>query len=127
VIDDMKTEESPFTGWCVLELFGHRRIGGYVREVEFAGAKMVRIDIPADADIEDSKPITQLYGGSAIYCLSPVGEEEAKAVAKRARPEPVSRYEVQAAKAIPAAIQGDPFTAGPYDEAREYDDEHDFR
>lgn len=38
--------KSIFEGWAVLELMGHRRLGGYLREVEMGGGKMLRIDIP---------------------------------------------------------------------------------
>src|SRR5262245_4954119 len=42
--DAQNTER--FEGWAVLELMGHRRLGGYLREVSIAGAGMLRIDIP---------------------------------------------------------------------------------
>lgn len=83
--------ESAFEGWAVLELMGHRRIGGRVREQEIAGTKMLRVDIPGDGP-EDYA--TQFYGGSAIYCLTPTTEEMARAAAKASRPEPVTRWEL---------------------------------
>jgi hypothetical protein len=43
----MNTEEK-FEGWAILELMGHRRLGGYVRETQIAGAGMLRIDIPSN-------------------------------------------------------------------------------
>lgn len=33
-------------GWTILELMGHRRLSGYVTEVEVAGAGMLRLDVP---------------------------------------------------------------------------------
>ena len=38
--------ESDGWEWAVLEVFGHRRHAGRIREVEQFGAKMVRVDIP---------------------------------------------------------------------------------
>ena len=46
--DDKPTYE----GWTHLELFGHRRMAGMVREVELFGAPMCRIDVPADNDTD---------------------------------------------------------------------------
>ena len=38
------TQAAPFEGWAILELMGHRRLAGYVREVELAGAGVLRLD-----------------------------------------------------------------------------------
>lgn len=89
----MSDQQDPFSGWAILELMGHRRLGGMVSEVEFAGGKFVRIDVPGDGD---EAVATQLYGASAIYCLTPTTEEMARAVARRNRPEPVHRWELPA-------------------------------
>lgn len=83
-------------GWCVLELMGHRRLGGRVREHTFAGAAFVRIDIP---ETEGCAATTQLYGPSAVYAITPTSEDIARAVAERNTPEPVSRWELRAIEA----------------------------
>lgn len=36
-----------FESWAILELMGHRRLAGYVREITLAGAGMLRIDVPS--------------------------------------------------------------------------------
>lgn len=41
---------------------------------------------------------TQFYGVSAIYCITPVTEEVARAVASANQPEPVARWELAAAR-----------------------------
>lgn len=87
----MSEENNAFEGWCVLELFGHRRLGGYVSEQEIAGVAMLRIDVPGK---DDKVVATQYYGSSAIYALTPTTEEMAKAVALRNQPRPVSRFEL---------------------------------
>jgi hypothetical protein len=92
----MSDNDSPFEGWVILELFGHRRLGGWLSEQEIAGAAFVRIDIPVDP------PITQLYNArSAIYAITPTTEAMARAVAKTATPAPVSRWELPAADPMP--------------------------
>jgi hypothetical protein len=37
---------------------------------------------------------TQFYPPSSVYCLTPVSEAAARIVAKTARPEPVTRWEL---------------------------------
>jgi hypothetical protein len=72
------TELNAFEGWAMLELMGHRQRIGYIREVEIAGGKMLRIDIP-----NEGGDITEFYGCSAIYSLRPVAEEIARESMKR--------------------------------------------
>ena len=69
---------TPFSGWAILELMGHRRRAGFVEEVEIAGGKLLRIDIHGDAD----QVVTEFYGCSSIYSLRPVSEEVARDWAK---------------------------------------------
>lgn len=85
-----------YDGWGILELMGHRRLGGIVTEVEVAGAAMIRIDVPGEG--EEGTYATQLYSPSALYCLTPTTEEAARAVARHNRPQPVQRWELPAAR-----------------------------
>ena len=92
------TDEKPsFEGWAILEVeqMGRRRLGGYVAEAAVAGAGFLRIDVPGEEEPE----ATQFYSPSSVYCLTPVTEEMARAVAARSRPRPVQRWE------LPAAIE----------------------
>lgn len=41
--------EEAFEGWVVLELMGHRKLGGYLKEQEIGGVSMLRIDVPGSA------------------------------------------------------------------------------
>lgn len=86
------TDSEAFEGWAILELMGHRRLGGYVRQVEMFGAAMCRLDVPGAAEGEIAA--TQFYGGSLIYCLTPTTESLARAVAVRNQPAPVQRWEL---------------------------------
>ena len=65
-----------YIGWAIVELMGHRRRAGVVREVEQFGTRLLRIDSPAGEDL-----VTEFYGGGAIYALRPCTEEVARALA----------------------------------------------
>ena len=112
--------EERFEGWAILELMGHRRLAGYVREVELAGSGMLRLDVPDEEDGDKTceecgansadgcicepalGPVqaTQFYSPSAVYCLTPTTEQLARDVARRARPQPVTRFELPPAPAL---------------------------
>ena len=80
-----------FEEWAILELMGHRRLAGLVREQTIGSASFIRIDI----FVKDEKATaTQFYNPSAIYCLTPVSEELARQIAKRDQPQPVTRWEL---------------------------------
>ena len=91
--------------WAMLELMGHRRIFGYLREVEVAGGKMLRIDVP-DPDPARPHVLTQFYGVSSVYCISPVTEELCRAMAANHKPQPVRAYELPAPQHVPD-VDGD--------------------
>jgi hypothetical protein len=68
------------SGWAMVELMGHRERAGRVCEVEIAGARMLQIDIPTD---NPEVFVTEFYGGTAIYCLTPCAEQLARGRAKQ--------------------------------------------
>lgn len=70
----------PFESWAVLEVMGHRRLTGLVREVTLAGAGFLRIDVFEGSDCEAKA--TQYYPPSSVYCLTPTTEEAAREAAK---------------------------------------------
>lgn len=74
-----------FAGWAVLELMGHRRLGGFCCETRIAGAEMIRIDIPWK-DPSKGNRLTQFYGGGSIYCLTPCDEATAREAAGWSEP-----------------------------------------
>lgn len=92
--DTDKTEP----GWCILELLGHRRLGGYLTETEIAGSGFLRIDVPG---IDGGNSVTQFVTPASVYAITPVTQEMAEAVAKRNQPEPVPRWELPSPEVHP--------------------------
>ncbi len=87
-----------FATWAIVELMGHRRLAGFVSEATLGGAAMLRLDIPAAGPVApDASPwsASQFYSGAAVYCITPTTEEIARAVAARAQPSPVARWELK--------------------------------
>jgi len=75
--------------WGILELMGHVRLGGLISEEEKFGVKMGRIDVPVEESF-----VTQYFGGSSVYRLTPCTEEVARAVAKHSSVQPIHSYEM---------------------------------
>jgi hypothetical protein len=70
-------------GWAQIELMGHRREAGFVTEVEVAGRKFIRLDIPA----VDAPPTTHYYAPGAIYGIHPTTELSARGFAGALTPD----------------------------------------
>lgn len=94
----MTTEKDSFEGWAILELMGHRRLAGYLRQQEVAGAAFIRIDVPQPEGPDPA--ITQFYTPAAVYCITPTTETMARAVARTSEPAPVQRWELPEAHAL---------------------------
>lgn len=108
--------EQAFDDWAILEILGHRRLGGRVSEQLIAGAPFVRIDVPA---IGEEKPATQFYSPGAVYCITPCAEDLARRVAEGSRVRPVERWELPAAlttaRPAPGGGGDDDFEPDPRD------------
>lgn len=77
--------------WACVEIFGHRKHYGRIAEVDRFGTKMLRVDVPTQPPaplIEDESFETFFYGGGAIFSVTPMTEEAARAWAERERPKP---------------------------------------
>lgn len=86
----MTADSKVFGQWAIVEMFGHRRLAGFVTTEEIGGATFFRIDVPG----ENGFAATQYYSPSSVYCLTPTTEEIACAVAASSQPEPVHRWEL---------------------------------
>ncbi len=98
-----------FESWAIVELMGHRKRPGYAREVDLAGGKMLRIDIP----ISDGDSVTEFYGAASIYAIRPATEEVCRDTAYRsygADPRPIRPVDYRPRPAIAASDDdGDQF------------------
>lgn len=84
-------EQTAFEGWAIVELMGHRRLAGLLSEQQIAGSAFLRLDVHgADAEV-----VTQFYAPGAVYCITPTTEELARKLGDKARPQPVTRYELE--------------------------------
>lgn len=98
----MSDSGEKFDTWAIVELMGHRKIGGRVTEQIIAGAPLLRIDVP---EVTGQPGFTQFYGPSSIYSLTPTTEEIATKFAAYRREQPVSPYELRALPQAAAAPQ----------------------
>jgi hypothetical protein len=100
--------------WACVEIFGHRKHYGRIKEIERFGTKMLRVDVPKQTaapllgEVEQFE--TFLYGGGSIFSLTPMTEEAARAWAETERPRPYMPL-----SRLPAP--------DPYDDTGEDDDE----
>lgn len=66
-----------YQGWAIVEIMGHRRHVGIVSEVVQYGATMLCVEAVVAQDIEQREPF--FYGGSAVFGVKPLTEEQARA------------------------------------------------
>lgn len=106
-METQTTQDPKFASYAVLELMGHRRLGGYVREAQLAGAGVLRIDIPKpdakcwEGDVPPAAEeiaATQFYMPGSLYGLTAVSGKAARAVAVLNRHEPVSKWDLAEAE-----------------------------
>lgn len=60
--------------WGIVEIFGHRRHAGRVREEERFGTKMLRVDVPVKGDPIANGWETHWYGGASIFSFALTNE-----------------------------------------------------
>lgn len=100
------TAEDGFAEWVILELMGHRRLAGYLTEVEIAGRGFLRLEIPS------VPPVTQLYNPTSVYAITPTTEDTARRVATLTRVAPVQPWELPPAalpESAPAEVVEPPW------------------
>ena len=93
----MMQEKQPFDQWAILEIMGHVRFAGRVTEEVIAGAALLRLDVP---EIEGQPAFTKFFGASAIYSITPCGEETCRAAVGAFKKRPVDLWELP--RALPA-------------------------
>lgn len=85
----MSDDNGKLETWAVLELMGHQRLAGFVREVSLGSAAMLRVDVP---EIDAIPAFTKFVAPAALYAVTPCTEEVAMAVIKRERVAPVTLF-----------------------------------
>lgn len=96
---EIKAERASF--WGLLELMGHQRLAGEISETTIAGAGMLRIDVPANAA---TPGYTRYFAPSALYGITLMGEQEARAMAGALGARPVQAYELPELRARQGAM-----------------------
>ncbi|HLG73792.1 MAG TPA: acetyltransferase [Chloroflexota bacterium] len=95
----MNEHTESFDQYALVEIMGHVRLAGRVREETHFGTALLRVDVPR----ADGQPdITRYYGPQAIYSVTPCTEETARAVALKTMPEPINRFDARNLLAPPA-------------------------
>ena len=85
-MSDQATTSEPEFEWAIVEVMGHRKHAGRVREEERFGAKMLRVDVPtivvtppAEQDGQPTYSVekwtTHWYGGPSIFSFTLTDED----------------------------------------------------
>lgn len=132
-----KINENGFDQWCIIEIFGHQRIAGRVREQTIGGCSFLRVDVPEakakrsqwngttggyEVTEETIPAFTKFYGQGAIYSMTPCTEAVARAAIQQFAAEPVTCVDLRPAKALPAPQHDDGWTEP---REREHEDEEE--
>lgn len=87
-------------GWAVVEIMGHVRVAGRVREETLFGSALIRVDVPA---VDGHPAFTRYYHPQALYSLCPTDETTALAVARYARLPLLERWQLPVDRPRPIA------------------------
>jgi hypothetical protein len=104
--EQKQIKNQQFAEWCILELFGHQQIAGFVTEATIGGCSFLRVDVPNRADQGEGVMYTRLFGNGAIYAVNITTEAEARAAIERLHPKPY----------VPRVRESAMLPAGAYDE-----------
>lgn len=66
------TPDPAFESAAIVELLGHRRYVAHVREIELAGAKLLRLDIP----LPGGHIHPYFVGAGGIYAITPIAIDD---------------------------------------------------
>lgn len=114
------TQQERFNHWAIVEVFGHQTYAGRVTEQTVGGASFVRVDVPA---VRDLQPFTKLFGASAIYGITIVDEQTARAKAAGLQQQPITTWEI--GQLVGAAVEKRLLESQPVESA-DFDDEEDY-
>ena len=81
--------ETSFEGWATVELIDHQQIAGLISGQAVGGVSFVRVDVP---EIDDKPRFTMLFGGGAVYAITPTTQELATIAVRRLDIRPLSMW-----------------------------------
>ena len=85
-------EDNASTGfYALIEMMGHQKMVGLVRETKLAGAGFLQVD-----QLDDNGQLfnTRYLSPGAIYAVNPISEELAKAISKNYQHQPVHSFDL---------------------------------
>jgi hypothetical protein len=86
-----ETPEAIKEQFAVVEMMGHRKIAGAIKQSELAPGALIRVDVfGSTGEIER----TEHVGSSAIYDITICSEQTAKAAAIAHNPQPSFAYDI---------------------------------
>ena len=123
-MNEQKGQVGELETWAIVEVMGHQRYAGFVRQVPMGGAVMIRVDVPelpekdevyTDYDYSDGygrqvkktrklpavPAFTKFLGVSAIFALTPCTEEMARAAVEKWRSVPAVELAMPARRMLP--------------------------
>jgi hypothetical protein len=77
--------------WALVEMMGHQKMVGLVRETKLAGAGFLQVD---SLDENGKLAFSRYLSPGAIYAINPISKELAEALAKTHQPVPVHEFDV---------------------------------
>ena len=80
-----------FDEWAILEVMGHQKFAGRVSSQAVGGASFVRIDVP---EVNGRPAFSKLFGCGSIYCITPVAEDVARAMASQLEQQPLKKWDI---------------------------------
>ncbi len=76
-------------GWAILDLYGHNHLAGHVSTCLVGTSALFRVDVPEEPDLPG---YTRFVGPGAIYSMTMVSEEVARAAIRAIRPLALTVY-----------------------------------
>lgn len=102
-----------FDTWAVVDVMGHQRYAGRLREITVAGAGFLRLDIPPTQ--AHAAPWSLILAPGSIHSIRPTTEDVARRVADVAHQVPLHPFEVDRPRAIEGPhLTGDEPDDEPY-------------
>lgn len=80
--DLIKIPTQKFEGYAILEILGHRRLGGFVTETDIAGHGFLRIDIPDEGDTQQATHLGNVVPGLTTDDLGDAAVTDAELAGK---------------------------------------------